>query len=449
MSIEAIGAETTMAHRGWVTAVAAKPLTYAVMAPVLSLASAMVGILVPALLDPVAFGTFILVSTLFQYAQTFDLGMAQMMDRLWGRCASRTVAAGAISDILWVRLYLAVAVIIGGVGVSSLIDGHDAPVSLMVFAVAGGALFTASMGPVTLYRARSDAAPFTFSALALQLGMIMPRGIGLIFAGVAGCFASMMIWYAATAAVLNKRAMGAYRRPPGLGTTQRLVRAAFPLLMNTMLLMGFLTAHRWVSAMVSEPEAFGYYAFGANLLTMAVGALTPVAQVYYPRRARLIAREGMIRTRARIDTDMMLLFAAMVGACAVAQIVTPMAIDLVFPAYHGAIHVARVTLCALVPIMVVTWLSPLILAVCDRPWLNALPLVAGIVTSTGGVWGGQAVAGLQGQAWANAFGALALVTVQVGLAARMGVLGRGAAIALTVCSCGFYVAMAWLIGGVK
>jgi O-antigen/teichoic acid export membrane protein len=452
VTINALSTETDLARGefgGLIRTVLNRPFTYAIASPLLSLASAGVGLLVPALLDPLQFGVFVLVSTVFQYAQIFDLGMAQLMDRTWGRqgVTEPRETEAMVGSILWLRLYIVLATTAALVGTVLLVGIPGAPSWTLLLAGLGGVLFTASMGPVTLYRARADCAPFTISAIALQLGMVLPRLIGLAAAGVTGCFAALLAWYSMTALVLNKRAAAAYGRPPGASRSLSLIGSAAPLALNVMLLSAFLTVHRWVSASVSTPEEFGLYAFGMNLLAMIVGAMAPIGQVYYPRRVQQIAVDGLSRVRDRIGIDMGLLLVTMIAGCTLGQFLMPYLIDLVFPHYHEALRVAQISLLALVPITIVTWMMPLLLSVCEKPWLNSLPLWVGIGGVTAGIVVGEAVAGIQGQAWGYAAGALVLAGLELELAVRLGVLRRKAQILLLVGSCAEYAAAFMVLRG--
>ncbi len=51
--------------------------------------------------------------------------------------------------------------------------------------------------PVTIFRAGAKMWEFTAVALTLQAGMTIPRLAGLVVAGVTGCFAVLLAWYAA------------------------------------------------------------------------------------------------------------------------------------------------------------------------------------------------------------------------------------------------------------
>jgi O-antigen/teichoic acid export membrane protein len=416
-----------------------RPATYAVAAPLLSLASAGVGIMMPALLDPLQFGAFVLVSTVFQYTQTFDMGLAQLMDRTWGRRGSDgdKGATEATGSILWLRCYMAALFMAGTVTAACLMDLPGLRASTLMLAGVGGVLFTLSMGPVTLYRARADNARFALSAIVLQLGMVVPRPIGIFVSGVSGCFAALLIWYATTALVLNRAAASLYGKPPTLRRSVDLLVKAFPLAVNVILFSVFLTAHRWVSASASDPQEFGFYAFAANLMAMIIGAMTPVGQVYYPRRVQQIVLNGMAAMRPRIGKDMALLLFAMTAICLAGQVMLPHVVDLLFPAYAQALPVTQILLLAIVPITVVTWLSPLLLSSCESPWLGALSLAVAIAAGIAGTWIGQEFGGIAGQAWAYVGSALLLLALCLTLAIRLGVLrGRDMAL-LTLGTAGF------------
>jgi hypothetical protein len=59
----------------------ANPATYAWGAAILTMLSAGTALLAPLLLDPAAFGSFALLTTLYQMAGKSDLGLSQLADR--------------------------------------------------------------------------------------------------------------------------------------------------------------------------------------------------------------------------------------------------------------------------------------------------------------------------------------------------------------------------------
>ena len=89
---------------------------YALM-PGLSAANAAVGLLLPALLGPTEFGRYAIAVTLFQYALIADLGVSQLIDRrVPPRLAASDHAGFArfTNAMLWLRLYIAAVLAIGG-----------------------------------------------------------------------------------------------------------------------------------------------------------------------------------------------------------------------------------------------------------------------------------------------------------------------------------------------
>ncbi len=115
-------------------------------------------------------------------------------------------------------------------------------------------------GPVTVHRARGRIGPFTASALLLQAGMTAPRLLGLLLGGVTGCFAVLAAWYGLAACLLVSPGRRRERRAP----MWPIVRTALPMFVFSWLWLAYLLANRWLSATLSEPTAFGLFAFGAT-----------------------------------------------------------------------------------------------------------------------------------------------------------------------------------------
>jgi len=114
-------------------------LLFALM-PALSVVNAGVGLVLPALLGPADFGQYSIAVTLFQYGLIFDFGVSQLIDRRVPVMASVGSAElpGFVGKALWLRLYIAVAVMAFG---ALLLFGLDS----------GGALpFTLPAGLLSL-----------------------------------------------------------------------------------------------------------------------------------------------------------------------------------------------------------------------------------------------------------------------------------------------------------
>ena len=153
----------------------ANPATYAWGAAILTMLSAGTALLAPLLLDPAAFGSFALLTTLYQMAGKSDLGLSQLADRELTTGTANLERRGA--EILQARWILGAIVILLIVPVAALIAHYSGTLDPLdtALAITGGTSGMIAGGPVTIFRAASQIWEFTASALILQAGMTAPR----------------------------------------------------------------------------------------------------------------------------------------------------------------------------------------------------------------------------------------------------------------------------------
>jgi hypothetical protein len=132
-------------------------LLYAAL-PGLSAINAMVGLLLPALLGPTAFGEYSLAVTLFQYGLIFDLGLSQIIDRRVPVLAVNAPEAlgGFVAAALGTRLYIAAAtaVLLGGL-LAALSARGLLPFHLIdgLLSLGAGLSLMLALGPMSVWRA--------------------------------------------------------------------------------------------------------------------------------------------------------------------------------------------------------------------------------------------------------------------------------------------------------
>lgn len=405
-------------------------IAYAVAAPLLSLASAATGMLVPILLSPVEFGAYALVVGIFQVCVVADFGLGQLMDRRMAGCESGGDAAWQrAATLLWLRLGLGVGV--AGVCVAvawaadpGLSGGSAATGLLSAFA---GLSFMVANGLVSFYRASFRHREFAVAALYLQVGLIVPRLAGILVAGSLGCFVALALWYGAAVVGLVRMLAPARGAVPSAGEAGALLLAALPLFASTLLWTLYLTANRWLSAMVSTPVELGLLSFAANLAFLLVGAVATVSQLYYPRISRQMAA-GQGRPRQVVAA--MVALAGGVGlAVAVADLALARIMAVVFPTYLPAVAATRFMLVSALPLALVSCLLPLLLAVGRTPWRDCVFLFgAGFAALAAGILGGDRMAGIAGQAIGCCPAALVLFAVLLWRLGRSGCLTLAAAI---------------------
>lgn len=277
-----------------------RPTAYALGAIVLTALGAGTTIVAPRLLDPAAFGAFTLLTSLFGYAGSADLGLSQLVDReIAGRPDGAPAIAAAIMQARWLAGAAIMALLLPVTMLMAAFHSALSPLDSLL-AAAGGVAGMISNGPVTLFRAASRIWDLTFSALLLQAGMTAPRLLGLLAGGVTGCFAAVAVWYGACALFLARpkpRERGAAAIP-----LLPLIRAALPLFALHAAWQVYLTANRWISSVLSSPYELGLFSFGASLATIGMSLLGAFSQVRYPKlmtRMRAASSEDASRLMER------------------------------------------------------------------------------------------------------------------------------------------------------
>ena len=397
------------------------PAAYGAMVPIVTLAGAGTTLIAPLLLDPVAFGAFALLTTLFQYVSSADLGLSQIVDR---RLAIEGVRGG--DDVLAARWRLALWLAAGATPLAmgaAWVAGW--PIAAAALAVLAGAAFMAGNGRVCDHRAATRVGLFTITALALHFGLTLPRLAGLAFGGVTGCFALMALWYGALA-LLIARPRG--RPPVAHEPLGPMLRAGLPLFAFNGLWLVTLSAARWGSFAVSADEArFGLFAFALNFIIVGAGVVGTVSQVWYPRLlAGLLADRSTATRRIARDTTSLTLAAGL--GSAIAAVVAALLVSRFFPHFAAAGPALALAAAAAAPVAVTAWTMALSIALARRPWRDALFVFAGpLALLVPAMALGEHVAGIEGQAVAFVIDACCLVALQCAMLNRVGALtGAGA-----------------------
>ena len=406
------------------------PATYAWGAAILTMLSAGTALLAPLLLDPAAFGSFALLTTLYQMAGKSDLGLSQLADRELTTGAADIERRGA--EILQARWIMGAIVVVLIVPVAAFFAHHSGTLDPLdtALAITGGTSGMISGGPVTIFRAASQIWEFTASALILQAGMTAPRLAGLVFGGVTGCFAALLAWYGFFAVVMARPRV---KTKLSVAKISAMISAAFPLFAFSTIWLLYLFANRWFSALLSSPDELGLFSFGANLSFIAISTLGAIAQVHYPRILQNIAQSppgacsGLV---VREANRLALILAVAVGP---ALILAHPIMAFAFPHFEEGTESAILMAVATIPLCVVAWIIPIAIALSKRPWLDSLitflpafTLLAGLMTL------GTLEGGIIGQAFGCVVSAFVLVLMVVWLMKRQGVLTRRGA--LVICS---------------
>ena len=385
--------------------------------PALSLLNAAIGLILPILFGPAAFGRYALAATLFQYGLIFDFGTSQLFDRnipaLLGR-GETDEAARVIDELLWLRLFIGlagVALAFGLLFVNSASERFAWSLSLVA-----GLLFMIGNGPASIYRAKSEAREYALAVLLLNSGLIVARPLGAAWSGLEGCFAAMVLWYMASSAWLQGQVPLRASALPRPSMIIRLLIAGLPLFTASITWAFFTSANRWFASLVTTPLELGHFAFGSNILYLVVGTLGGLSAFYYPTIARRIATCPPLSCSSAIGRDHLLLILAVAMLSTIGILASPTFIRLIYRAYEPSVAATQILLIATTPMVLASWLMPLSLAVGRHSWLACLGVYPPAVVALGtAVLLLHGPFGLLGIAAASTVSAIMLVTLQLAM----------------------------------
>lgn len=396
------------------------PVVFGSLIPAVLLLNALVGMLLPMLMVPRVFGEYSLVVTLFQYGLIFDLGASQLADRRIPPLLATGHAdeADTIAQrLLWMRLYVGIATC--GV-VAVVLVALDAAGRLPFGLAAGllsalaGILYMVALGPLCIWRARSERRNYAISCSVLSLGLVIARPGGMIAGGLLGCFGALAAWYAAFGGLFHLRMPPRPALRPGPGETAALVAHGIPLFATAFIWAFYTTANRWFAAMLIEPAQFGQFAFSANIFALIVGAAGGASAFYYPRIAGLLAVGRPYTVSHRLAVDCARLVGGAAALMAVGVVLAGVLIGLIYPLYLPSVSSARILLVAVPPLVLASWLMPVSLSGSHRPWIDGVfvyPIATVLLGA--GVYELFRLAGSDGAAWASTVSAVPLVAMQL------------------------------------
>ena len=398
------------------------------MMPGLSLLNAMVGLALPLLLGPVAFGRYAIAVTLFQYCLILDFGVSQMIDRRLPALialGSASERARFVDEMLWLRLYVAAAALSAGIVVLvALAQAGRLPFSPLdgALSVAAGLFFMIALGPAAICRAASRRGEFAAINAALMLMLALARPIGIVLDGATGCFALLAIGYGGLAFGVQRRMLPAAAHRPHAAAFGRVAREGMPLFLIAFVWAFYMTANRWVVSELAPEAVLGQFAFGSNIVYLIVGAIGALSQFYYPAITAASASGGAFAVSSRVTRDLALLTALVAVPTAFGIIAGPFMIGIVYPKFVGAVASVRLLLLAVPGLVLASWLMPLSISLGRRPWLDGMATYpAALVVLMGGTWLGYRHGGTPGAAWGLVLSALPLLVLQLAglVAARL------------------------------
>lgn len=422
------------------------------LTPALSAVNAAVGLLLPALLGPVAFGQYALAVTLFQYGLIFDFGVAQLIDRevpVLLAAGRRRELNAFVNAMLWLRLYVAGVSLVVGVPVLVVLAMADRlPFGLLagVLSLTAGLAFMVGLGPVGVHRASSDREAFAVSNGSLMTILAVARPVGMVLNGVAGCFAALAACYAAAAGLMQWR-MGRSLARAGVGGHLRLAAVpailvkSSPLFITSLIWAFYMTANRWVVSLDAPQLELGYFAFGSNVVYLIVGSIGVLAPFYYPAMISTLSTGDDFGTSRRLRREMTGLVALIAVGTLAGILVGPFFVQWLYPKFIGSAAVMRLLLVAVPALGLATWLMPLALSVARRPWVQGLLVyVLALAVLMAVTHAGYARAGITGAAWGLSASAVPLVALQLAALRARRVVRSGDALAILAvvlaCTCG-------------
>jgi O-antigen/teichoic acid export membrane protein len=406
--------------RTFAKAFIAKPAVFGSLIPTVTLMNAVVGMLLPQMMDPKGFGEYALVVTFFNYGLIFDLGMSQVIDRLIPAYlgSGRPDLAQKMSDkLLWMRLNIGAATLIVVAITLTVLSSHsDLPFGLVggLLATLAGLADMVALGPACIYRARSDRADYALRIAILLSGLIVARLGGLMLGGLIGCFAAMAVWYLGCVFIFNVSMPLQWHARPTRGEMLSLLKQGLPFFLTSFIWAFYVTGNRWIASFLINGDGFGQFAFGANVFSLLVGAIGGFSAFYYPRIAERIASTGHFAQSRLLARDLSLLIVGIALVSAVGIALSGILIGFIYPKYVDGIEVARIMLVAVPPMVLASWLMPVSLSGGNRPWIDGVlvyPLATALLIVFMVLLAHRF--GEAGAAWASTVAALPLIAMQL------------------------------------
>lgn len=415
---------------------------YAVGTLTLTVLGSGVMLMAPQLLEPAAFGSFALLTSLFIYVSRADFGLSQLADKqIPGRAQRQAETVGV--DIVQALWLVGLALLVVGLPLAGVSAGVGLPPVESALAIIGGIMAMIANGPVTVSRASARFWDFTVIALVLQFGMTIPRLAGLVIGGVTGTFAALTFYYAACALLFARPSLRYIRAVPILA----MARTALPLFVFNGMWILYLGANRWISAYLSSAHDLGLFSLSASLATIGLGLLSTIGQTRYPKLLVHHMRDAASCSVA-IEREIVFVTTFLAAVAVVAVFAAAPTLAWLFSGYEAAAGSAVGLAVACIPLGAMTWMVPMLIVRSRRPVRDALCVsAAGLIILAGAMQAGDAIAGITGQAWGNAVASVILLAIMVKLMGSLQMTGRENAkhiVFVQVLACALVAALAWV-----
>jgi O-antigen/teichoic acid export membrane protein len=376
-SVQSQSADITKRGRIDGSALFAKPSTYVLSTLLLTGLSSSTTLAAPALLTAEQFASFVLLASFFQLASRLDFGLSELADR-YGHSADKTHETS--HQLIQARWIIAFALLPLITLLSFISSGNTTlvnPLDLLL-ALCGGVLAMIAVGPVTVSRARNNIKDFAILALTLQLGMTVPRLIGLALGGTTGCYLALLLWYFVFAAQSWRGLRFDTSKWKEMISP---LRQSLPLFLCALMWLCTQFMPRWVSATLSSQNDFSQLAFAFNLIALATGTLTTIGQAYYPRYLVLHREQKTASLQHLVWKDLLILVCVSFTGIAMMLPLIPNGLHRFYPRYDTAKNETLIMVISLLPLVAALWFVPFILAITRRP-LRSIGLLT-ISTSLG------------------------------------------------------------------
>jgi O-antigen/teichoic acid export membrane protein len=433
-------------------ALLSKPAAFGSLIPIVTVLNAVVGMWLPKFMEPRLFGEYSLIVTLFSYGLIFDLGVSQVIDRripAYLGSAQGDMARKIGDRLLWVRLGVGVIALASvALVLTTLAIEERLPFSLIagLLAALAGLADMIALGPVCIYRARSERRDYAVRIAILLSGLIFARVGGVVAGGLIGCFAALSFWYIGCAIWFHQYMPLKSGERPGFREAASLIAFGTPFFVTAFLWAFYVTGNRWFASFLIPDDQFGQFAFSANIFSLLVGAAGGFSAFYYPKMAERIANTHAYAVSSMLNADLRALLIITFCVTGVGITLAGFLIHMIYPLYADGIGTARIILIAVPPMVLASWLMPVSQSAGKWPLVDGLliyPLATGILGCA--IFVLYSHFGEAGAAWASTVSALPLVGMQLLVLCHAKILRVCHAISLFGISLGGCVALGLLV----
>lgn len=310
------------------------------------------GLVVAALVDPVAWGTWYLLNLIIAYGGLTQLGALNGMNREVPSALgnqdhdlARAIRRSALGVLLLTTGIAALLLLAAGVTIPSVTLSDE-------FLLTIGLLLVTQMFTYASTSLRSTTHFTQLSRIQVLQGVLHPALsiLGAVLAGIPGFILGQII----ALGLCNLATVGAgtviWRPRIDLKLSRHLIAVGFPIMLVGLVHTLFATVDRWIVAGRLGPEALGHYSLA--IMALSAVALLPqvISQQFYPRMAYAWSANANPLELQRMATKQRLYtFLAVVPMVGLIILLAPPVVNAFLPAYSPGIQAILVT--ATVPLV--------------------------------------------------------------------------------------------------